>query len=308
MSRQAGRFSGVKLLIILVPAWLLLSGAVAVWLHFRAEKNQIVKIEHAYQKSVNAKSIADDFSKIVDVIGPRHLASPAAIEGLKRVASMIEGALGASNMGYEVRKFPCVDGASDASPLIAVDVMRRKTVEKIWVLCSYDSPLDIAHGADSASSIAVTLAVAQAMVGRELTRNVHFLFLPMGNADAQSRMAMLAKAHRLITKDANATQVLVVGSMLHPGDIQVISRDANQPVVSRADDLFAVAENAEICMQDDAEVSSQLHEMGLPAALLLTIGNKDEEAGSDLNNPSVWQLQQRAVSILQVIERLVENK
>jgi hypothetical protein len=61
-------------------------------------------------------------------------------------------------------------------------------------------------------------------------------------------------------------------------------------------------------MQDDAEVSSQLHEMGLPAALLLTIGNKDEEAGSDLNNPSVWQLQQRAVSILQVIERLVENK
>jgi hypothetical protein len=154
----------------------------------------------------------------------------------------------------------------------------------------------------------VTLAVAQAMVGRELTCNVHFLFLPMGYAEARSRLAMLAKAHRLITKDANATQVLVIGSMLHPGDVHVLSRDAAQPVVARADDLIVVAENAEICMQDDAEVSTLLHEMGLPAALLLTMGEEDAMKGSDLLNPGIGQLQQRAVSILQVIERLAENK
>lgn len=308
MSGQTRRFSWVKFLIVAVPAWLLLSGAVAVWLHFRAEKNQLAKVEHAYQKSVSADSIADDFAKIVDVIGPRHQGTVAATDGLKRMASMIEGALGASNMGYEVQKFPGVDGAVDAPPLLAVDVMRRKTAGEIWVLCAYDSPPDMARGADSAAAAAVTLAVAQAMVGRELTQNVHFLFLPMGYAEARTRMAMLAKAHRLITKDANATQVLVIGSMLHPGDMQVLSRDAAQPLMTRADDLILVAENAEICMQDDAEVSTMLHEMGLPAALLLTLGDEDAMTGSDLLNPSIGQLQQRAVSILRVIERLAENK
>ena len=96
--------------------------------------------------------------------------------------------------------------------------------------------------------------------------------------------------------------------MLHPGDMQVLSRDAAQPLMTRADDLIVVAENAEICMQDDAEVSTMLHEMGLPAALLLTLGDEDAMTGSDLLNPSIGQLQQRAVSILRVIERLAENK
>lgn len=260
---------GMKILIVAIPVWLALSGGVGLWLHFHQQEKERQEQKHAYRKDIDEKSLADDFTKISRQLGARHHATEPARDALMRMASMIEGALGPNNIGYEVKKLAGKDRSGVSAPLLTVDVLRRKTEQEIWLIVPYDSPPELPVGQASASAVAVSFAVAQSLVGQTLDRNVRLMYVPMAFADEQDRLDTAAQVKRLISVQGEPYQVLVLGSMLHDGALQLHTRDASQPAARESEDLVSPTANAAICLQDDGEFSSLLLEMNLPAALLL---------------------------------------
>lgn len=262
---------GVKWLIVAIPVWLALSGGVGLWLHFRQEEKNRQKQEHAYRKDIDAKSLADDFIKIVDLLGPRHDRSDQARESLQRMASMIEGAMGLNNIGYEVTRAAGRESRGISAPVLMADVLRRKTEKEIWMIVPYDSPPQLSRGQSSASTVAVSMAVAQSLVGRDIDHNIRFLFVPSAFAEEQERLDAAAQVKRLIGAQGVPRFVLVAGGMLHGGRLSLVSSEAGSPIVREMQELVSVAQDASICLQDDDEFSSLLAEMNLPAALICSL-------------------------------------
>ncbi len=270
--KQGGR--GIKWLIVAIPVWLALSGGVGLWLHFRQEEKNRQKQEHAYRKDIDAKSLADDFAKVVDLLGPRHETSDAARQSLQRMASMIEGAMGLNNIGYEVTRAAGRDGRDISAPLLMADVLRRKTEREIWLIVPYDSPPQLSRGQSSASAVAVSLAVAQSLVGRPIDHNIRFLFVPAACAEEREKRDTAAQVNRLIAAQGKPKLVLVLGGMLHSGQLTIVARDAGAPAVREMQDLVSIAEDPSLCLQDDDAFSSLLAEMNLPA---VWIGTQPQE-------------------------------
>jgi hypothetical protein len=254
---------GIKILIVAIPVWLAVSGGVGLWLHFRQQEKERQEQKHAYRKDINQKSLADDFAKITRQIGARHHATETSREALLRMAAMIEGAMGPNNIGYEVKRLAGKEQSGITAPLLVADVLRRKTRDEIWLIVPYDSPREMPVGQASASAVAVSFAVAQSLVGQPLERNVRFLFVPMVYADAQDQLDTAAQVQRLIAVQGAPRLVLVLGSMLHEGKLQLCSSTA------AADDLLTgLTEVAAIRAQNDDAFSSLLSEKNLPAVLL----------------------------------------
>ncbi len=302
------KFSWVKLIIVAIPVWLLVSGGVGLWLHFRAADQKERDNRLAYQKQINAVSVIDDFNKITDVIGARHVESEQGRAGLTRMAAMIEGSLGPSNMGFQVIKHqgPLLDEVS--FPLIEVAVMPKISTTSLWVVVPYDAPATESRGSAAASSLAVSFAVAQALVAKELPTNIHFLFVPHAFADEELRMSLIGKIKQIIDKKSGCSQVLVIGSQLHPGELFVSSRDASVPLMKKASDLIHDLGAEAICMQDDGELSVLLFEAGLPSSLLLTQSSEEMSAELiDSIKPQAQMLGDHAAQVLDVILRLAEK-
>jgi hypothetical protein len=308
MTDAVRKFSWIKFIIVAVPVWLMVSGGIGLWLHFRAADQKERDNRLTYQKQINATSVIDDFKKITDVIGARHVASEQGRAGLTRMAAMIEGSLGPSNMGYQVIKHqgPLIEEVN--FPLIEVAVMPKISATSLWVVVPYDAPADEARGAAAASSLAVSFAVAQALVAKELPTNIHFLFVPHAFADEDIRMNLAGKIQQVIDKKNGCSQVLVIGSQLHPGDLFASSRNSSVPLMKKAADLVEDPGAEAICMQDNGELSAILFEAGLPSSLLLT--QSPEEMSAELTDsitPQAQMLGDHAAQVLAVILRLAEK-
>lgn len=294
----------MKILIVAVPVWLLLSGGVGLWLHFHYQKKESQEQPHAYRKDINPESLVDDFTKITEQIGPRHAQTEQARVGLQRMASMIDGALGVNNIGYEVQRVAAVGSGDGKTPLLMTDVLRRSTKEEIWLVVPYDSPTDMPRGSASASAVAVSFAVAQSLIAQPLDRNVRFLFVPAAFADEQMRLDIAAQVQRLIATSKAAVQVLVLGTMLHEGELVALMRQTGQPL-AEAGKLVKVSEDATICLQGDGEFSALLHEMNLPAALLFKMPEQEMEASLEdgIKAPSAV-LAESAGQVVQLLRHL----
>ena len=219
----------MKFFVVLVPVWLLVSCGIGLWAHFHFEKKEQQEQKHAYRRSINEVSLLDDFVKIADDIGGRNLAQMNGVASLKRMSSMIEGSLGISNMGYEVKKVPGVEIDGVSLPIYTVDVMRRETKQEIWLVVPYDSPSNAPRGAASASALSVSFAVAQALIGQPIENNVRFLFVPGAYASEDLRMDLLGKCQRLMNLGGRAKQVLVLGSMLHAVRLAPLAKIRHSP-------------------------------------------------------------------------------
>lgn len=211
-----------KILVIVLPVWLCVSGGIGLWLHFQQQEKERQEQKHAYRQDIRAESLADDWSKIVDRIGPRHESTDAGKLALQRIASMIEGALGLNNIGYEVSKVASRGDDQSVAPLLLADVMRRQTAEEIWVLVPYDSPSHLPRGQASASAVAVSFAVAQSLVGSDFSRNIRFAYLPAASAPLDQRREMTARLQRLMKRGGGVHRVVILGSMVQD---QVVEKE-----------------------------------------------------------------------------------
>jgi hypothetical protein len=203
-----------KILIVVLPVWLAVSGGIGLWLHFQQQEKERQEQKHAYRQDIRAESVADDMQKIVERIGARHEGTEAGKIGLQRMAAMIEGALGLNNIGYEVSKVASRGDDEKVSPILLCDVMRRQTAEEIWVLVPYDSPSYLPRGQASASAVAVSFAVAQSLVGSTLPRNIRFAYLPAAYGAIAQRREMTERLQRLMKRRGAVDHVVVLGSMI----------------------------------------------------------------------------------------------
>lgn len=161
-----------------VPLWLAVSAGLGLWYYYHREKMRSQEEQERFAQSVSVESIADDLHKIVEVIGERNTTSEKASANLTRTASMVEGLLGPSNIGYVVNKIP----SPSRWPILYVSVQGKdQGAAPVWIITSYDSPQGSAGAQLNATGLVATLAAAQAVASDKPPAPISFFFLPHAN-------------------------------------------------------------------------------------------------------------------------------
>jgi hypothetical protein len=262
MSDEMRKFRLVPWLLVILPAWVIVSAGFGLFKYFSDEESAAIEEAQRFAKSVSGESMADDLNKIINVIGERHTGKP---DKLSATSSMIRGVLGPSNTGYEVK---AVNGPI-AFPILHITIPSGKAdAAPVWLLTSYDSPPGSRGAERNATGLAATLAAAQALAGDKPARPIHFLFLPHAN-DHDSPVAETALiASKLIGSAAKA--ILCVEAMGDAETLILSSRDTTAiPAVDFAD-LGKILGAEVICLGEDTDLASVLFEMGLPAVRVAT--------------------------------------
>jgi hypothetical protein len=197
----------VSILLWLIPAWLILSAAVGIWLYLRSEKKDAEKENQKFVTAISEKTLNQDLAKLQSVVGSRHPKVKNGL-GLTRAAAWIEGGLGPSNTGYKVERLV----RSTPWPLLYVSLRgSESTLSPLWVIVPYNTPEEGSPGADAA--LVAQLSVAQAFAGEKPLRTVFFTFLPPlpdGDAFGSSVGADLVAE---ILKSGPSPIVLTIGEM-----------------------------------------------------------------------------------------------
>ena len=257
----------LTLLLVLLPLWLIGSGAGALWYYFHREKKQALVEQERFAQAVSAPLLADDLRKIVEVIGERNESSETAAANLSRAASMIEGLLGPSNTGYAVHK---TKGPADWPILQVTLAGKTPTTPAVWVLTSYDSRAGSRGAEANASGLAATLAAAQALARDQPAAPVHFVFLPHSN-DIESPVVETAAKFVELAKAAGPPKaVLCVEAMGAGESLWLSSRDVSAAPLNLVAGLGAVYGAEVVCLGDDTDLASTLFEMNLPAVRVST--------------------------------------
>ena len=254
-------------LLIGLPLWLVVSGGSALWYYFHQQENE-AQIESArFARTVSTKMLADDLNKIVNVIGERNGSSETAAKNLSRTASMIEGLLGPSNTGYDVRR---EEGPADW-PLLHVTLKGKSPdAATVWVITSYDSKPGSPGVESNATGLAATLAAAQALAGDTTDLNVCFVLLPHANDPESPLLETSAKLLGLTESKGLVKTMLYIESMGAGESLWLSSRDADSPALALNHGLGQVHGADVICLNDDLDFSSILFETGLPAVRVAT--------------------------------------
>ncbi len=251
-------------LLVILPLWLLLSGAGAIWYSKHSEKDKELEKQQFFARSVSQSAIQDDVNKIVDIIGERNATSPDAAYNLTRMAAMIEGALGPSNMGFTVEK----QRGPAEWPLLHVAINgTAKYLSPVWVICSYDSRAGRKGVEANATGVASVLAAAQALAGEKLRASVQFTFVPHAN-DSASRVSETAAI--LAERMGSSKLILNVEAMGGGEVLWLSSKDSSAAPLSLAQGLGLVREHEIGPINNHADLASTLFQSGLPAVRVST--------------------------------------
>ena len=252
----------IIILLVVLPVWLIASGAFALVKYFQNEKAEARAAEQRFSQSVSSERIADDLRKIVEIIGERNTSSP---KKLAATASMIQGTLGISNTGYDVN---IIKSPTDF-PIIQVTVPSEKSnASPVWILTSYDSPLGSRGAEKNASGLAATLAAAQALADATPSRPIRFLFLPHVNEPD----APVLETALIVSKHIgeNHAAILCVEAMASAETLILTSRDTEATPEEEFEGLGKILGAEVTCLGDDFDLASTLFETGLPAIRIAT--------------------------------------
>lgn len=253
-----------KLFLIVLPLWLFGSGGFALWYFFHREKKEAMVEQQRFAQSVSTPMLADDLKKLIELIGERNGSSEKAAQNLTRTASMIEGLLGPSNTGYQVKK----EKGPAEWPLLQVTVRgKNPDAPAVWIVTSYDSRPGSPGAEANASGLAATLAAAQALATEEPRNTVHFVFLPHLN---DPEAPLLETATKFKEMAAASTMILCVEAMGAGDELWLSSRDTEAIPLGLAKGLGTVRGAETVCLGEDTDLSSILFEIGLPAVRVAT--------------------------------------
>lgn len=258
------KFRLMPWLLVILPLWLIASGAFALVQYFKNEETAKIESAQRFAKSVSTESIADDLKKIISVIGERNTSKPAQ---LSATASMIEGTLGLSNTGYEVAT---IKSPSDF-PILKITIPSlKKSSGPIWIITSYDSP-DSSRGAEkNATGLVATLATAQALADDSPTQPIHFLFIPHANEADAPVLETATLVSQLIQAETQPRAILCIEAMGDAESLILSSRDTTALPTVDFEDLGKILGAEVVCLGDDFDLSSTLTEMKLPAIRIAT--------------------------------------
>ena len=198
------------LLLVGLPMWLAISAGGALWWYFELEEKEALTRQAAFAKEISVSSLSDDLRKFTTLIGERHTGNDKAAANLGRAASMIEGLLGPSNTGLEIRR---VRGPGDWPLLETAIPARQPDAPSIWILTGYDAPRGTRGGQFNASGLAAVLATAQAAAGDTPDVHLRFLFLPHLHESEAPVPDTLRLAAETMTRHGEVRAVLWVEAM-----------------------------------------------------------------------------------------------
>lgn len=267
MSQSDRRPLTTTLLLVLLPLWLAGSGAGALWYYFHREKNQALIEQERLAQAVSVPLIADDLRKFVEVIGERNTSSETAAANLSRAASMIEGMLGPSNIGYRVQR---TKGPAEWPILQATLAGKDPAATAIWVLTSYDSRTASRGAEANATGLAATMAAAQALARDKPNGAVHFVFLPHANNLESPILETAVKLVEIVKVQGPPKAILCVETMGAGEALWLSSRDVTATPLSLVSGLGAVYGAEVVCLGEDTDFASTLFEMNLPAVRVST--------------------------------------
>jgi hypothetical protein len=259
---RSGKWLAV--LLVVLPLWLLVSGAFAVYHQIIREYSLPDKERETYTRSVSADGIGDDLRKFLEIIGERHSGDETAARNLTRALAMVEGTLGPSNTGLETRR---LEGPSDWPILVASIPGTIADAPPVWVLATLDSRPGSPGAEANASGVAAVLAAAQALAGDKPQATIHFAFPPHGN-DPES--PIIETAERIHRQTGKSAVVLCVEAMGSGEKLWLTSRDTSAAPLEKAAGLGSVRGAEVVCLGDDADLAGNLFEMGIPAVRVAT--------------------------------------
>lgn len=267
MSKTLKRPLWINLLLVILPAWLIFSGAGALWYYFHLERKEALVEQQRFSQSVSIPLLTDDLRKIVEVIGERNGSSEMAAANLSRIASMIEGLLGPSNTGYAIIRHK----SASQWPLLQVSILgKEREAPAIWLLTSYDSRPGSRGAEANATGLSATIAAAQALANDKLPISVHFLFLPHANDPEGPVLETVGKVLELLEESFPQKCVFYVEAMGAGESLWLSSRETSAAPLNFAAGLGKIHGAEDICLGEDTDFTSILSEAGLPVVRVST--------------------------------------
>lgn len=289
-------------LFIGLPVWLVLSAGFAIWFQLRKGADETSDVpERRFVQMVSEKQVADDLEKLLGPIGERNGSSETSARNLGRAAAFISGSLGPSNTGYNVSRHR---GPADW-PLIEVSVPGTKTAAPpLWLVAAYDSP-PVSPGAENnTSGVAALLAAARELAADETRIPIRLVFLPHFNDPDSPKLETARILLDHIGKSGGASRILCVETMGLSPSLWLTARDTQ--LIPPAENLLnlATVHGAEtVCLSDDSDLASLLHEIGLPALRIATGPVFPvSEAPEKLPAPDI--LTRSATALVELVRRL----
>jgi hypothetical protein len=251
-------------MLVILPAWLMVSAGFGWWKFYHDSKKEEVIEPSKFATPIEAKRLADDMRKLVEIIGPRNVGTAAGAKGLTRVASMIEGSLGPGNAGYrvELEKGPVTPNGE--WPMI-VATLPGGDLQALWIVAGYDT-----RGAGveaNSSGVASVLTVARSLAGEKPLRPVKFAFLPHAYDADGPVLPMLDEFTRLLGKPH---LVLVVEAMGAKGELMISSREVDALVNPAIEKHGTIVGAEAVCLEDDFDLASTLFELNQPTVRVAT--------------------------------------
>lgn len=258
----------VFLLLWLLPLWLVASSGIGMWFYFRKQAATQQEEQMKFATQVSKEGLQKDMANLLDFVGERHGASPVGVQGMNRVAAMIEGSLGPGNAGYKVERVRAPETEAGSWPIFVATLPGTDgKVDPLWVIAGYDTRPDSPGAEANASGVASVLAAANAIANKKPHRAVSFAFLPHAYEPDSLVMETLEALRKRM---GTASEVLVVESTGAAKELMVSSRDAENRALVQVKGLGEVVGAESICLEDDFDLSSVLFETGLPAVRVAT--------------------------------------
>lgn len=267
MSTPEKRPRLISLILVIIPLWLVISAAGALWYYFYKEKKDALVEQARFAQSVSVPMMDDDLRKLVEVIGERNGSSQNAAENLSRTTAMIEGLLGPSNTGYAVKTHK----GPEQWPLLQVTVRGKNSkAPAVWVVTSYDSRVGSRGVEANATGLSATLAAAQALASDKPDATIQFIFLPHANDPESPLLDTAAKFAQLVKESKGAQSMLCVEAMGAGESLWLSSRDTDAVPLNLAEGIGEVHGAEDTCLGEDTDLASTLFEMNLPAVRVAT--------------------------------------
>lgn len=249
----------VKVLLVLLPAWLVVSSAVGLYFLIRGEQDSAA--EFPVPRSIEAASLADDLRKLTEVLGERNFRDEVTRGHLRGAERMIEGSLGVQNTGFRVNRAPVDQTDGQQWPLLWVEVRgSQKPGEVVWLLAGYDSASGSAGVDMNATGVAGLLAVAQSLVNEAPPRTLRIGFVP--NAYQEGRDP--AEVARMVNK----TLVEAGGQIVHVVHVFALGRGPDLqfagPRPQSASAMSSGMMSATLAEPSAGEFATRLRERNLP--------------------------------------------
>ncbi len=203
-SRTQGRV--IRAALVILPAGTIFFGlfSFGIWWHLKDKvEESTYKFASALRRDLNAPAV----DRYVSIL--REVLSQPEERRLPAVASFLDSSMGATNMGYNVRREHFV--AAGALEVGNVDVEltgKQRPLEVVMVLAPYGERAKLDT---DCYALAELMSVAHAMAGENRALTLRFAGIPMGvkNADGLTGMDLLAASCR--DREERLMQIHVLG-------------------------------------------------------------------------------------------------